>query len=113
MGGVLLEVLAGEGDDGRCVLDVECGDECTGCFFGVAGPDIEHVGHGAVERGELDGLVSWTVFASAYRVVGCDVDALEALEGAHADAGGGVLRAAVLVTVLSKCVSLSGIQYRT
>lgn len=88
--GILGEILAGEGDEGRCGGCVDGGDEGAGDFFGVAGPHVEEVGHGAVEGGQRDGLVGRAVFAGADAVVGSDVDLLEALEGAHADGGRGV-----------------------
>lgn len=89
--GELLEVLAGEGDDGGAVGGLEGGDEGAGRLLAVAGADVEDVGHGAVEGGQGDGLVGWAVLAGADGVVGGDVDLLEVLEGAHADTGGGVL----------------------
>lgn len=86
VGRVLLEVLAGERDDGGGVAGREGGDEGSRDLLAVAGADVQKVGHGAVQGGELDGLVGGAVLARADAVVRADVDRLQALQGAHADA---------------------------
>lgn len=88
--GVLLKVLAGERDDRGRVRGLEGGDKCSRRLFRVARPDVEEVRHGAVQGRQGDGLVGRAVLSGADGVVGGDVDGLEALQGAHAHAGGGV-----------------------
>lgn len=74
------------------MLGFESDCEGAGCFFRVAGSDVEEIGHGAVEGCELDGLVGWPVFAGADGVVGGDVDYLQLLEGSHSHAWCCILR---------------------
>ncbi|TKW51862.1 hypothetical protein CTA1_1112 [Colletotrichum tanaceti] len=88
---VLLQGLARERDDGRGVPGLHGQHEGAGRLLAVAGPDVEQIRHGAVEGGQRDGLVGRAVLAGADGVVGRDVNLLEALEGSHADSGGGVL----------------------
>lgn len=59
--------------------------------FAVAWTDVEQIWYGAVEGGELNGLVRCAIFTRADRVIRRDVDGLYVLDGAHPNAGGGIL----------------------
>ena len=88
----LWEGMAAGADDGRGRGGLEGNEPSTCDLFGVARAEVEKIGHGAVESGELDGLVRWAVGPHADGVVGCEMDGVEVLEGGHADCRGGVLR---------------------
>lgn len=93
----LRDLVAAHADDGRAPLPIastlvsaEGRHVGAGDLLAVAGADVQQVGHCAEQGGQLDGLVGGAVLAGADGVVGGDVDDGEALEGAHADGGGGV-----------------------
>ena len=88
--GVLGQTLPGEGDDTRCLGGLDGGDVGASHFFGVAGTDVENVGHSAVEGSHGDGLMRRSVLTDPDAVVSGDVDLLEALKRGHAHSGGSV-----------------------
>lgn len=84
------EVLAGQAEDGRCLLAGERAVVGSGGLVAVGRtPDVD-VGGGAEVRGDLDGLVSGTVLTETNGVVGGYPDDLVLGDGGEADGTGGV-----------------------